>query len=72
MKHRLICQLEDGNRETILHLFDATKAGKELRSGALYTELPEPIETAIQNEELMAQLGESIVTRITVSNGIEV
>ncbi|WP_200382738.1 hypothetical protein [Thiococcus pfennigii] len=32
----------------------------------------EPIETAIQNKELMAQLGENILIRLAVSNGIEI
>jgi hypothetical protein len=72
MKHGLICQLEVRNGETILVLHDATKNGSEFSNDALFTELPEPIETAIQNKELMAQLGENILIRLAVSNGIEI
>lgn len=72
MKHELICQLEERNSETILVVLDATKNGREFSNGALFTELPEPIETAIQNKELIAQLGENILIRLAVSNGIEI
>lgn len=72
MKHGLICQLEERNGETIMVLLDATKNGSEFSSGALFTELPESIETAIQNNELMAQLGENILMRLAVLNGIEI
>ena len=72
MKHGLICHLEKRNGETILILLDAMKNGSEFSKGALFTVLPEPVETAIQNKELMAELGENILIRLAVSNGIEI
>ncbi|WP_305909456.1 hypothetical protein Q9L42_005375 [Methylomarinum sp. Ch1-1] len=72
MKHGLICQLDERNGETVLVLHDAAKTGASFQGATLFTELPEPIEIAIHNKELMAQLAENILIRLAILNGIEI
>lgn len=72
MEHGLICQLEQRDGETVLVLYDAKRTEKSFKKETLFTELPGAIEESVQNKELMAQLGESILIRLAVSNGIKI
>lgn len=71
MKHGLICKLTLKDGQTILQLFDAENSGSTYHVDEIFTVLPESIEKAINNKDLMAQLGESILIRLAVANGIE-
>lgn len=71
MENGLICKLIQKNGDTILELFDANLDGGVAQTGTLFTELPEDIASAIGNKELMAQLGENILIRLAVTNGIQ-
>lgn len=70
MKHGLICKLKAENGAVSLELYDAVQGNDGMEESGLFTILPESIEEALGNKELMAQLGENILIRLAASNGV--
>ena len=71
MEHGITCRLVIQDDEVHLELYDAKCHSKECHEQGLFTVLPEEITKAINNRELMADLGENILIRLAVSNGIK-
>ena len=72
MKRELICKLKAENGAVSLELYDAVQEQGGIEEGGLFTILPESIEEALGNKELMAQLGENILIRLATANGITI